>query len=92
MATVVMTSSGSRLASGARRRPPLVLRGLRRRKVKKLRDTLLTVMNEDRKEASRGEQHNYTPFLVKGDDGSNFDKAIRLLLARCNNALTQRGA
>lgn len=90
MANVIMSSSGRRLSSGNRGKPRMVLRGLRRRKVKKLRDTILVVMHEDSKEERRAEAQGYDPYLLKGETGGTWDKAMRSVLARCNNALAEK--
>jgi len=91
VANVMISSSGQRLPSGARRRPPLVLRRLRRTKAKKLLQALRVIQNEDRNEALRAETHNYTPFLIRGEEGSTYDRAIRTLISRLNAGLAQRG-
>ncbi len=59
--------------------------------VTKLRNTLLVVMGEDTKEQARATAHDYTPFLLRGEDGSSTSRAMQAILTRCNNALTQRG-
>lgn len=76
--------------SRRKRAPQLVLRSLRRKQVQKLRKALMTVLNQDLREARRAEALEYQPFLFRGTANSKWHKAINLLVTQCDDSLNAK--
>ena len=70
-----------------RTKPQLALRKLRRSAVTKLRHFLVLVLQQDLREARRGETVGYTPFLFTEAKTSPTKTAVTQLIARCDVAL-----
>lgn len=76
--------------SRSRRKPSLVIRGLRRKIVRKLKKTLEAMVHQDEVEQARATRNEYIPMLVRGNENSLEDRAIKRLLARCQECLDAR--
>lgn len=73
-----------------RRRPKLVVKGLRRTQVRKLLAVLQSTIHQDDLEQARSQQLQYEPLLVRGNANSLEDRAIKRLISRCEECLAAR--
>lgn len=71
----------------ANRTPKYVIRGTRRRILKKAYLTLQLLIAQDNKEGLRAEKLNYTPLYATGEPGSADTKAVLKVVNRLNAAI-----
>lgn len=76
--------------SSSRRRPKLVVKGKRRQQVRKMLNTLMSNTHQDDIEQIRSQRHEYEPMLLRGNTNSLEDRAMKRLIARCEELLEAR--
>ena len=86
LAEMEMVSAPSR----SRGSPLPLLRGARRRKVKKAYDALQLLISQDNAEGRRAERLGYTPLYVTGDPGSDDTRAVLRVVQRLANVLNAK--
>jgi hypothetical protein len=74
-------------ANAGRKKRRMLWRGIRRRLVRNLKKHLQQIERMDAREAARGEALEYDPDLFGKNAGSNEDRAVKRLLARCSECL-----
>lgn len=78
------------VAPGVRRgRPKRVYRGNIRKQIRSLKRVLGNLQKADVREAARAESQGYEPALFQGANNSATARAVRSLIARCDEALAQ---
>lgn len=87
MADRTVVGKGALIPTGRRKKPKLAVRGRRRKEIRKLRDVLRAVFNQDQTESNYAEKKGYIPYLFVMTGSTPNGQQFAAMIARCNAVL-----
>lgn len=90
MASMMISIEGIPVPRHARSTPKLLVRGRRRRALRKAINALKVLANQDDAENRRSSAHNYTPYLILGSGNSAQSRAHGVLLEKMTQSMSAK--
>ena len=87
VSTLTVTGNGLLLPNGKRGKPRLLVRGRRRKAVRKLLQALRVVSTQDANEETKAENEGYVPFLFCMPGTKPTQQDFNKMIGRCNDVL-----